>query len=310
MTMTSKLKHHDDLWRPCDSTTTLRQKATFRSFRSTTFIQVLKYLTLCCLVLILSTPWSYFGSRSLIKVPFQSTHTDPASEWQDDVWPLRPQTPWDISTDFRYTRRLAYEVSEGTWLRLDVHPKSGDIVFDMVGDLYCLSANDPANETLTSWATRARPVLLGVPFDSDPHFSPEGDRLVFRSDAELGIENIWVIEWKGCESMDVRSQSKVNGELSKALKLKETEDEMLATGIKETAERRHRRLLREGRHGGTVFNQSFHFHPSYSVTSPPCYQRDIPLGFRRTLPSIWFENHRYEMVHFRPLSRRWGSMGI
>jgi hypothetical protein len=135
-----------------------------------------------------------------------------------------------------------------------VHPKSGDIVFDMVGDLYCLPATDVAKQTPTAGVARARPILLGVPSDSDPHFSPEGDRLVFRSDAELGIENIWVMEWKGCEAMDIRSRQEVDEDLSKALTLKEAEEEMLAAGIKETAERRYRRLLREGRQGGTVTN--------------------------------------------------------
>ncbi|KAF8919205.1 hypothetical protein CPB85DRAFT_1549164 [Mucidula mucida] len=88
----------------------------------------------------------------------------------------------------------------GTWLRLDVHPISGEIVFDMLGDLYCLAPP----------GTTAHPILVGVPYDSDPHFSPDGDRLVFRSDAELGVENIWVMPWTGCEAMDVRRAAKEN----------------------------------------------------------------------------------------------------
>lgn len=238
-------------------------------FRSTTFT-----LILCSVALILSvslpTPWSLLRTGTLTEIPLQTTSIDPASEWKDDVWPLRPQTPWDISTDFPYPRKLEYDVSEGTWLRLDVHPKSGDIVFDMVGDLYCLPAADVAEQTLTAGVVQARPILLGIPFDSDPHFSPEGDRLVFRSDAELGIENIWVMEWKGCDGMDVRSRSIDEG-LSKALELKETEQDMLAAGIKETAGRKYRRLLREGRQGAhRITNETYRwvsdprFHPSGS----------------------------------------------
>jgi hypothetical protein len=50
--------------------------------------------------------------------------SDPADAFKDDVYPLRPHTPWDISTDYPFPRKLEYDVTEGTWLRLDVHPES------------------------------------------------------------------------------------------------------------------------------------------------------------------------------------------
>lgn len=168
-------------------------------------------------------------------------------EWKDDIWPLRPQTPWDISTDYPFPRKLEYDVDEGTWLRLDVNTKSGDIVFDMLGDIYCLPASAYLSNAVDP--TKARPVLLGVPHDSDPHFSPDGTKLVFRSDAELGYENIWVTEWKGCDAMDVRSED-ASEELVMALLTKDEEEDMLANGVRETEERRQRRLTREGRATG------------------------------------------------------------
>lgn len=143
----------------------------------------------------------FAASASLLSLKFSAVHTsDSASEWQDNIWPYREQTPWDISTDFPYPRLLEYDVEEGTWLRLDVHPTTGDIVFDMLGDMYCI----PGDEQDPHGIARARPVLLGVPYDSDAHFSLEGDRFVFRSDAGLGVENIWVMAWRGCREMDVR----------------------------------------------------------------------------------------------------------
>lgn len=176
-----------------------------------------------------------------------SALVDPASEWKDDEWPLREQTPWDISTDFPFPRKLEYTVTEGTWLRLDVHPESGDIVFDMLGDIYCLPGETYARESAgTDSPVKAHPVLLGVPHDSDPHFSPEGDKLVFRSDAGLGLENIWVVEWNGCDEMNIRPEQ-AQGELMHALVDREVDDDMLASGVKETELRKKRRLLREGR---------------------------------------------------------------
>lgn len=220
--------------------------------RSTSFIRVFKYLALCSAAITLSSilpsPWSVFYTHNHVsQVLLRQVSTNPSSEWKDNIWPLRKQTPWDISTDFPFPRELEYDVTEGTWLRLDVHPKSGDIVFDMLGDLYCLPATEVAKKGLTN----ARPILLGVPFDSDPHFSPEGDRLVFRSDAELGVENIWVTLWKGCEAMDLRSD-RPSDELRTALRSQKFEENLLASGIKEDHRRRYNRLVREGRLIGMV----------------------------------------------------------
>ncbi|KAG6845196.1 hypothetical protein H0H87_012523 [Tephrocybe sp. NHM501043] len=237
------------------TTTTKRQ--TSRS-SSTTFNRIFRYLALCSAAITLSsilpTPWSVQHMSSQVsQVPFQASSNDPASEWEDNVWPLREQTPWDISTDFPFPRELQYDVTEGTWLRLDVHPKSGDIVFDMLGDLYCLPAADVAVKSLTT----ARPILLGVPYDSDPHFSPEGDRLVFRSDAELGVENIWITTWKGCEAMDVRPIELNNDDtLRTALKAQALEESLLASGVKENHARKYNRFVREGRLDGTTCSSS------------------------------------------------------
>ncbi|KAF9239695.1 hypothetical protein BU15DRAFT_87992 [Melanogaster broomeanus] len=195
-------------------------------------------------------------------------YDDPASDFKDD-FPLRPQDPWDISTDFPYPRTLTYDVEEGTWLRLDVHPISGDIVFDMVGDIYCLPASSYSEASLMNGIkTQAIPVLTGVPHDSDPSFSPEGDRLAFRSDAGLGVDNIWVMPWAagGCSAMDVRSPSAMTAE---AVALKDYDADLLAQGVKETEDRRLRRLSLEGRLSALrVTNETYHWvsdarwHPS------------------------------------------------
>ncbi|EPT06231.1 hypothetical protein FOMPIDRAFT_124868 [Fomitopsis schrenkii] len=176
--------------------------------------------------------------------------------------------------------------SEGTWLRLDVHPKTGEIVFDMLGDLYCLPADAYSRSHLaSSLPSPARPILLGVPHDSDPHFSSEGDRIVFRSDAGLGVENIWVTAWTGCDNMNVRSES---GDLRllDALEAMEDDDALLANGVKETLERRQRRLTREGRvNAQRVTNETYRwvsdarFHPSGTkVVATKWYTSSRSLG--------------------------------
>lgn len=226
-----------------------------RSVKSTIVSGSKLLILLTCAVtfsIISPSGFSLFSSnRQVSTEAIVTIKGDPASEWKDDVWPIREQTPWDISTDFPYPRILEYDVTEGTWLRLDVHPTSSDIVFDMLGDVYCLPAREYISKKGTDEKVRAVPVLLGVPHDSDPHFSPDGKSLVFRSDAGLGVENIWIKPWSGCSNMDLRPiANSNNNELAMALAMKAKEDAELAAGVSETAEKKERRLLREGRAEG------------------------------------------------------------
>ncbi|KAJ7593461.1 hypothetical protein C8J56DRAFT_931144 [Mycena floridula] len=245
--------------------------------------RVLRYVVLLVLAAIAAlffpAPWS---------VPAHRTIT--ADEWQDNIWPIRPPTPWDISTDFPYPRTLEYDVEEGTWLRLDVHPKSGDIVFDMLGDIYCLTSTEAYGPTSTA---TARPVLRGIPHDSDAHFSPSGDLLVFRSDAGLGVDNLWVMPWTSCEEMDLRSLPAVAS----------NDEQSFARGVRETAERRVNRLTREGRiQARAVTNETFRpvtdgrFHPSGSkIIATKWYTAERSLGggegWQYEVPSLSGEQH-------------------
>jgi hypothetical protein len=242
-------KYEDDklaTYRVVPYTQNRRKFATkFRRFLSVAFI--------LCIALSLSTfvhhPWSSLRFNDVLEKVKDGT--DPADSWKDNIWPFRPQTPWDISTDFRYPRAIEYNVTEGTWLRLDVHPKTGDIIFDILGDIYCLPGSAYLQGISETISRKAHPVLLGVPHDSDPHFSPNGKMFAFRSDAGLGLENIWVTKWTECEDMDVRPTERMSAELEDSLKHQNVDEDLLARGMKETPERRERRLLREGRFYGT-----------------------------------------------------------
>ncbi|KAJ7504368.1 hypothetical protein B0H11DRAFT_1981946 [Mycena galericulata] len=247
------------------------------------WVNALKYLLLLSIASTLSLFLPFFsGSQSFTAAPKPLT----TPEFKDDVWPIREQTPWDISTDYAYPRRLEYDVTEGTWLRLDVS-SSGDIVFDMLGDIYCLPSaevSEQAQKAGGSAAVTARPILLGVPHDSDPHFSPTGDRIIFRSDAGLG-------------EADLRPTQGAPA-LMQALRSKTYDEHLLAQGIKETNERRANRLIREGRYDAQrVTNETFRwisdarFHPSGSkIIATKWYTSSRSLGagegWQYTLPDF------------------------
>jgi hypothetical protein len=275
------------------ATTTTRQAES----RASRFTKAVAFVCAAATLSVLGTSFWTRRDANFLPVTRPAQLADPAAQWKDDVWPIREQTPWDISTDFPFPRRLEYTVNEGTWMRLDVHPKTGDIVFDMLGDIYCLPGDAYLATVGSAATTKARPVLLGVPHDSDPHFSPDGERLVFRSDAELGVENIWVMRWKGCEAMDVRSEE-ADGLLSQALENQHAEEEMLASGVKETESRKRNRLTREGRVSGKSQTYSLILVLTLTcVNSSSRNKRDLPLLDRCEVPSLRRQGHCYKVVY-------------
>ncbi|KAJ3798012.1 hypothetical protein GGU11DRAFT_27909 [Lentinula aff. detonsa] len=241
----------------------------FKPQRPAITIRLIVFAVVLGASLIFSTPIFSLGYIYSGRSVQFSAHKDPTSEWQDNIFPFRQQTPWDISTDFPYPRLLEYDVQEGTWLRLDVHPVTGDIVFDILGDIYCITASE-AYKLDEDAAARARPVLLGIPYDADPRFSPDGRQLAFRSDAGIGISNIWIMNWTSCEEMDVRPSTATDPLLAEALAAKDVQEDLLfIQRVPETEGRRKNRLRREGRISAQrVTNETYRyvsgprFHPS------------------------------------------------
>src|SRR5687767_8015143 len=93
---------------------------------------------------------------------------------------------WDVSAKHGPSRDIEFETTTGTWLSLDVAPDGRTIVFELLGDLYTLDAN----------GGDARPLLGGMPFESQPVYSPDGSQIAFLSDRS-GSENLWIANADG-----------------------------------------------------------------------------------------------------------------
>ena len=90
------------------------------------------------------------------------------------------------------TRKIRFDTTEGTWMSLAVSPDGKTMVFDMLGDIYTMD---------TSGGT-AKPLRTGLPFDSQPVFSPDGKQIAFISDAS-GADNLWVMKADGTGARQV-----------------------------------------------------------------------------------------------------------
>jgi len=105
-----------------------------------------------------------------------SDSTETAIDEKADL-PLQPE------------RWMTYSASEGSWISVDVSPDGKTIVFDLLGDLWLLPIDGGTADTLTT----------GMAFDSQPRFSPDGSKVIFKSDRSGG-ENIWTISLEDGET--------------------------------------------------------------------------------------------------------------
>lgn len=88
---------------------------------------------------------------------------------------------WEVAESLGEGREATIDVSEGTWMSVDVSPAGDQLVFDLLGDLYLLPIE----------GGQATPLTSGPAWDMQPRFSPDGTEVAFTSD-RAGGDNVWV----------------------------------------------------------------------------------------------------------------------
>src|SRR5215470_4977770 len=124
------------------------------------------------------------GLAALLAVPAITPAAEEAKK--DQPLPLKP------------TRKVEFSTDEGTWLSLDVSPDGKNIIFDLVGDLYTMPITGGEAKKLTS----------GMGFNSQPHYSPDGNFIAFVSD-RAGSENVWISKPDGTDAKQLSQDEQV-----------------------------------------------------------------------------------------------------
>ena len=89
-------------------------------------------------------------------------------------------------------RTIPIDLTEGSWMSVDVSPDGQTLVFDYLGSLFLLPIDGGEATRLTH----------GMAFDAQPRFSPDGSRIVFTSDRSGG-QNIWIMSVDGSDTLQV-----------------------------------------------------------------------------------------------------------
>ncbi|MCI0572730.1 MAG: amidohydrolase, partial [Myxococcaceae bacterium] len=103
---------------------------------------------------------------------------------------------WDVSKVKGPTTNVDIDVTEGTWMSVDVSPKGDVLTFELLGDIYLLPLAGGEAKALTS----------GPAWDMQPRFSPDGESIAFTSDRSGG-DNLWVMKRDGTGATQVTKET-------------------------------------------------------------------------------------------------------
>ena len=103
---------------------------------------------------------------------------------------------WDVSIPHGPFDEVEFSVNEGTWMNLDVSPDGSEIVFDLLGDIYIMPVSGGEATLLRG----------GLPYEVQPRYSPDGNKISFTSDAGGG-DNIWIMNKDGSDPVQVTKET-------------------------------------------------------------------------------------------------------
>lgn len=121
----------------------------------------------------------------------------PAAALAQDAKDAKDAPKWDVSAPPGMTvREVPIQVEEGTWMNLDVSPDGQTVAFDLLGDIYTMPITGGTPTRISE----------GLPYETQPRFSPDGKRIAFTSDRGGG-DNIWIMNRDGSDKRQLTTES-------------------------------------------------------------------------------------------------------
>ncbi|GGP57245.1 amidohydrolase family protein [Shewanella saliphila] len=106
-------------------------------------------------------------------------------------------TKWQVnSPENAQLQQIDINVTEGTWMNVNVSPDGKNIVFDLLGDIYQMPIS----------GGEAKPIAQGIAWQMQPVYSPDGKYIAFTSD-EDGGDNIWIMDADGSNPHPVTKET-------------------------------------------------------------------------------------------------------
>jgi imidazolonepropionase-like amidohydrolase/Tol biopolymer transport system component len=108
----------------------------------------------------------------------------------------KKEDKWDVNNPPGPSTEVPIDVTEGTWLSLDVSPDGKEVAFDLLGDLY----------TVPITGGEAKALTHDVAWQMQPRYSPDGKTIAFTSD-QGGGDNLWIMNRDGSNPRAVSKES-------------------------------------------------------------------------------------------------------
>ncbi|MDO6445204.1 amidohydrolase family protein [Colwellia sp. 1_MG-2023] len=103
---------------------------------------------------------------------------------------------WSVNDPQGVFKTANIDVTQGTWMNVDISPDGKNIVFDLLGDIY----------TMPITGGEAKALMTDIAWQMQPRFSPDGKHIAFTSD-EDGGDNLWIMKADGSEGKAVSSET-------------------------------------------------------------------------------------------------------
>jgi hypothetical protein len=93
------------------------------------------------------------------------------------------ENKWQVDTPQGQFIDANINVSQGTWMNVDVSPDGKTLVFDLLGDIYTMPISGGTAKLLTS----------DIGWQMQPRFSPDGKHIAFtRTKVVVTIFGLWI----------------------------------------------------------------------------------------------------------------------